>query len=70
MKSIADILGIKSNERIVICDRSLSVIDSVDTELFSIGSSLAPHFDDETKADLESLILGKSCSCTELFFPV
>lgn len=71
MKNIANLLGIKSNERIVICDRSLSVIDSVGTELFPTGKSLAPCFDDETKANLENLISGKAAAFeAELFFPI
>lgn len=70
MKSIVNLLGIKNNERLVICDRSLSVIDSVGTELFRAGDSFAAHIDDETKADLESLISGKAVADAELFFQI
>ena len=70
MESIVNLLGINSNDPVIICNRSLSVIDCISTKLFKSGDNFAAHLDDETKANLENLISGKAAANSELLFPV
>jgi hypothetical protein len=70
MRSIVNILGIKSNDPIIICNRSLTVIDCIGTEIFKSGDSLSFYVDEKTRFDLEGLCAGRSSANTELYFDV